>query len=49
MGWLELKTWLRVMNKQQRGGDNNPHSWEGKDNDEWWAQMDEERKKRRGW
>lgn len=48
MGWLELLAWLRVLNKQVKGAQTTPESWENSEQDPWWAEQrrirDEERR-----
>lgn len=49
MGWLELQTWLREMNRQRRPRDVDPDSWQGREQDTWWREQDEARRRARGW
>lgn len=43
MGWREFRAWIRVMNGQREveagRAQTNPDSWDGQENDQWWAEM----------
>jgi hypothetical protein len=52
MGWRELRGWLREMNRQReieagRGGAG-PDSWQGAENDPFWAEMREKARRLQG-
>ncbi len=36
MGWLELLAWAKAMNRQQKGPEMSPDSWDGYENDPWY-------------
>lgn len=48
MGWLELKAWIRELNRQRSGEQPDPESWRGRDQDPWWRDQDELRARRAG-
>lgn len=52
MGWRELRAWMVVLNKQraaEAGRDRtDPDSWDGYENDPWWAEQRHKRDEIRG-
>jgi len=53
MGWRELRGWLRAMNRLRReeaGRERtDPDSWEGYQNDSFWAEARERHRRMRGY
>lgn len=52
MGWVELRQWLRELNKirEARAGlrKTDPDSWAGEESDVWWAEQRAKRERERG-